>query len=362
MNGIFDGAMLRLARLLNGYSLEELAMQVNKTRQYLYKLETGQSAPTPQLLEGLSKALKVDPHFFSNKSSNLSESQFHFRKLMTTRQTIKQAVLARGELVNSLIRFLDDELQLPALNIPSVEGVSDYEAVEQAAEYCRTFWGLGWGPITNMTRLAETSGVVVTTFDGLSKEVDALSVSVERPFIVRNTSKQSVCRQRFDIAHELGHLVMHEGLLTGCRTTESQANRFASALLLPRNMMFKLFPRPRGSRLDWIGMSQFKLTWKVSKAALLYRAKQLDMITESQYKTGVITLKKNGESIAEREDERIAQEPPELLANALTILQQKKRLDFSKIAKVIHINPLFLKELIGVEVNVPSSVHLRLVQ
>ncbi|MDT9702280.1 ImmA/IrrE family metallo-endopeptidase, partial [Streptomyces sp. P17] len=99
---------------------------------------------------------------------------------------------------------------------------------------------------------------IVTNFNIVSKEVDALSVSVERPFIVRNTAKESVCRQRFDIAHEIGHLVMHEGIVTGDRTTENQANRFASALLLPRPMMLKLYPRPNGNRLDWKGMREFK--------------------------------------------------------------------------------------------------------
>jgi len=362
MDFIFDGMALRLARLFNGYSLEEVAVKVEKTRQYLHKLETGQGTPTPQLLRNLAEVLNVESAFFARKRNHLDESQFHFRKLMTARPTVKQAALARGEMTVALIRFLDDELHLPVVNIPHIDTVNSSETVEQAAEFCRKFWGLGYGPISNMTRLVENLGIVVTTFEGISKEIDALSVAVERPFIVRNTAKTSVCRQRFDIAHELGHLVMHEGVLTGCRITESQANRFASALLLPRNMMLKLFPRPHGLRLDWKGMSQFKLTWKVSKAALLYRARQLDIITESQYKTGVITLRKNGESHAEKEDDRIEQEPPELLANALNLLQQKKHLDLLKVAKAIHVGPRFLKELTGLEINIPSPAHLRLVQ
>lgn len=77
---------------------------------------------------------------------------------------------------------------------------------------------------------------------------------------------------------------------TGDRATESQANRFASALLLPRTAMAKYFPRPIGGRIDWQGLSQFKLTWKVSKAAIIYRAHQLGLLTDAQYKTAFSVL------------------------------------------------------------------------
>jgi Zn-dependent peptidase ImmA (M78 family)/DNA-binding XRE family transcriptional regulator len=368
MNVLFDGASLRLARVFSGLALEEVAEKVGKTRQYLHKLETGQGRPTEQLAHDLADALDVEVEFFAPRSNRLHEDQFHFRKLLTTKNTIKQVAVARGEMIDSLIRFLEQELRLPEVRIPSLPQVQTYEDIERAAERCRNEWDIGLGPIGSMTRLAENLGAVVTTFSGISKEIDALSVSVERPFIVRNTAKESACRQRFDIAHELGHLVMHEGIVTGDRVTENQANRFASALLLPRTMMAKLFPRPNGSRLDWKGMREFKLTWKVSKAAILYRAKQLDLITESQYKTGVITLKKYGESTGEKEDYLIPQEPPEMLAKSLFVLAEKRGLRAEDIAKTLNVKIAFLNEITGLgEIGKiqpdlkPKPTHLRLV-
>ncbi|TWC74362.1 Zn-dependent peptidase ImmA (M78 family) [Pseudomonas sp. SJZ103] len=371
MNAVFDGASLRLARVFSGLALEEVAERVGKTRQYLHKLETGQGTPTEQLMGDLAEALDVEIGFFGSRPHRLNEDQFHFRKLMTTKSTIKQVAIARGEMIDSLIKFLDQELRLPQVSIPSLPNSHTFDEVERAAEYCRKEWDLGLGPIANMTRLVENLGAVVTTFQGVSKEIDALSVSVERPFIVRNTAKESACRQRFDIAHELGHLVMHEGVVTGDRVTENQANRFASALLLPRSMMAKLFPRPTGTRLDWKGIKEFKLTWKVSKAGILFRAKQLDLITESQYKTGVITLRKYGETNGEREDHLVAQEPPEMLARSLFILAEKKGINALEIAKALHIKPAFLKELAGLEsialssppqIHPEAARHLRLVK
>lgn len=101
---------------------------------------------------------------------------------------------------------------------------------------------------------------------------------------------------RFDLAHELGHLLLHEGIVTGCRETESQTNHFAGAFLLPRTIMLKYFPKmisPTG-RFSWNKISEFKMLFKVNKSAILYRAKQLSLITEAQYRKGVIHLKNNG--------------------------------------------------------------------
>ncbi|MBW4789154.1 ImmA/IrrE family metallo-endopeptidase [Alcaligenes faecalis subsp. faecalis] len=360
MQIIFNGAELRLARLFKGSSLEEVANCVGKTRQYLHKLETGQATPTAELTLKLAEALDVNPSFFEQLSlPTVEEGQFHFRKLLTTKVAAKQATLARGELTLRLVLFLEKELKLPTIRIPEVESCETVDDIERAAELCRAEWGLGNGPIEHMSRLAENVGAIVTSFPGLSKEVDAMSVSTRRPIIVRNDVKESACRQRFDIAHELGHFVMHEGLITGDRTTESQANRFAGALLVPRTMMMKLFPRGRGSRLDWTALSNFKMQWKISKAASLYRARQLDLISEAQYKTGAITLRRTGEALREFEDVHIPLEQPELLERSFSVLAVKKSIFHEDIADQLQVSSEFLTDLVGF--TGPKRPHLRLV-
>lgn len=353
----FNGAELRLARIFNGLALEEVAERVDKTRQYLHRLETGQTAPTGQLLEQLAIVLEIDPEFLlTNHSLKIEEDQFHFRKLFTTRAMIKHVAMARGELTGRLVNYLDKELKLPKVRIPEISNVNTVDDIERAAEQCRREWELGLGPIANMSRLAENIGVVVTSFQSVSKEIDALSVAIRRPIIVRNEAKESVCRQRFDIGHELGHFVFHAGIVTGDRVTESQANRFSGALLIPRGMMAKLFPRPRGSRLDWQALSDFKLTWKVSKAAILYRARQLDLISDDQYKSGAITLKRTGEANGEREDHLVPAEGPEMIAGAFAILADKKGIYVDDIAKSMQVKPSFLRNLVGLDLpERPSS-------
>lgn len=359
----FNGANLRLARVFHGLSLDDLAGLVGKSRQFLHKLETNSSVePTSELAEDLSQHLWVATDFFYRPLvAALPEEEVHFRKLFTTRSAIKQAAMAKAEMFLRLVDYLEEHLRLPPVSIPSVTDISSVDDIEQAAELCRRHWELGLGPIDNMVRVAERAGAVVTTFSSVSAEIDALSYVLNRPVIVRNEAKPSTCRQRFDIAHEMGHFVLHRGLLTGTRITESQANRFASAFLLPRSMMSAHWPKPKGTRLDWVGMSNFKLAWKVSKAAMLYRARQLDLIDDAQYKSGVITLRRTGEAISEREDSQIPLERPNTVRQAIDILASKGRRTPDMVAKELGWSLALLEEIVGDRLTSPDQLSAEVV-
>lgn len=300
-------------------------------------------------------ALQVTPAFFGLvEQSPVYEETVHFRKRSATRISTKLSTLAKAEMYRRLLSVLEANLNLPDVRFPELRAETQ-EELELAAEQCRREWGLGEGPIDNMTRLAEKLGAFVTHFDSVSDEVDALSVPLARPFIVRNTAKKSPCRQRFDIAHEVAHLILHNGISTGDRVTESQANRFASALLLPRASMLKYFPRPVGGRIDWNGLSQFKLNWKVSKAAIVYRAHQLSLLSDAQYKTAFDGLKRKGEAIDEKEDYLIAPEKPLFFHNALKTFMDELGVDIPSLAEQLCITPALLIDLIGDEGRVQAA-------
>lgn len=346
-NQSFNGTNLRLARSCHNYTLNEVAEAVGKSRQFIHRLETGSDIPTPELTESLAEFLCVYSEFFFESSGiMMHEDAYHFRKKATTKVASKQSALAKGELFRRFVAFVDSRLQLPICSFPYFEVCTPAE-IERAAEKCRIAWGLGFGPIDNMVRVAENAGAVVTTFHGVSHDVDALSFSSARPVIVTNDAKGSACRVRFDLAHEVGHFVMHEGKSTGDRLTEAEANRFAGAFLLPRSSFVKEFPPMRGTRLNWAGIGQMKLRWKVSKSAILYRARQLDLISESQYKSGIIFgLRRNGEATIEEFDNVIQYEKPELIHNALKMLHDAFGFDSEDVARQVHMKGAILKHFL----------------
>jgi Zn-dependent peptidase ImmA (M78 family)/DNA-binding XRE family transcriptional regulator len=318
----FDGQKLRLIRLFAGQSLEDVGQSVDATRQYVHQLENGAKTPTEEMVSALADLFGVLPHFFETPLTNtVNPEQCHFRKQLTTPAMLTHQVLARGTLLDEFVSELAEAAKLPRVDFPDAAAALP-EEIERAAEKCRQHWRLGLGgPITSMMRVVENAGAVVTHFGALSARVDALSMSRPRPIIVLNSAKESACRLRFDLAHECGHLVMHQGLQTGDRATEEQANRFASAFLLPRAAFMREFPR--GPLLRWAALFQLKLRWKVSVRAIVRRAYDLQLIDAAKYRKANIYLVKTGQSKQEEYDSQIPIETPELLERALTYLENE---------------------------------------
>ena len=261
-------------------------------------------------------------------------------------------MISRAEQLNRLIRYIEEYINLPTYSINSLDidhNLLSGNQIESIADDFRKDFELGFAPISNLTEFCEDIGIVITDFNSISSEVDALSLICQRPIIVRNASKKSVSRQRFDIAHEIGHMVLHNGVITGDNLTESQAHRFASSLLLPQSMIRTNFPILfKNGRFDWNKMSEFKQIWGISKAAILYRAKQLNLIDENQYKTGIIHLRVNGEAKQEDEDKIMPQENPSLLQDAITLMLNDG-LTLNSIIDDLKISQEILSELVGIK-------------
>lgn len=340
----FQGERLRLARLFSGLRQEELGTRVGVTRQFIHSLEVGAKAPSSELAPALALVLNVTPGFlFRPMTNEVREEQCHLRSRKTTGVGEVRQVIAHGTLFEMLISYLDSLLSFPKLDFPQIEAQNAQE-IETAAEHCRNHWGLGEGPISNMCRVLENAGAVVTYFRGVSEKVDALSISRPRHIVVRNTAKASVARMRFDLAHECGHLVMHQGIETGDDITEMQADQFASAFLMPRRAFGVEFPRVTG-RLDWQAIYRLKLRWKTSAAAILYRAKDLSLIDAVQFTIGNRYLRKSGQARHELYDDKVQGEDPELLKSALKTYESGFNKTLSDLANELNMTTGLLASL-----------------
>ena len=195
-----------------------------------------------------------------------------------------------------------------------------------------------------MVRVAENAGAVVTHFEGVSEKVDALSVSRRRPLIVMSTSKGSGCRSRFDIGHEIGHLVIRE--LRPEITTPSLKRTILPLLSYFHAVL--LLSNFQGQKLNWTTLYQLKLKYKISVAAILYRAHHhlFDRCNTISCCTNLF-IQKHAEKI-EKYDEAVAMEQPELLENAFQALLEEEEINAEYFASQVGINPNLLEKLTGV--------------
>lgn len=340
----FVGSKLRLARLLNGLTKAELADRIGVSRQFMHVLEIGDKSPSSDLLAALSLLLKVQPAFFlSPLNGEVREEECHFRSRRSMPDKVADQIIAHGTAFEMLVRHLDSSLVLPNVNFPHFD-VSTDESIESAASSCRVHWGLGDGPISNVCRVLENAGAVVTFFNTDRYEVDALGISRTRPIIVRSAAKESPGRLRFDLAHEAAHLVVHQGITTGDEVTERQADRFASAFLMPRKSFSEDFPVME-SRLDWQSIYTLKIKWRVSARAVIRRAFDLDLLNVVQYQAGNRFLSQSGQARVENYDDRIPFEAPELIAAAVDAYQKTFKVTLAEFARRLDMTPALISHL-----------------
>jgi Zn-dependent peptidase ImmA (M78 family) len=160
--------------------------------------------------------------------------------------------------------------------------------VEQIARLVRAAWGLPPGPIRNLVeRVEDEGGIVLATHLGEDR-VDAVGLAVDGlpPLFFTNPRKPG-CRQRWTLAHEVGHMIMHQ---VPSNDVESEADRFAAEFLLPaREIKHELRPP-----LTLRKLANLKHRWKVSMQALAWRARKLEMITERQYRRIMVEMSRQG--------------------------------------------------------------------
>lgn len=348
----FEPRRLKLARLFHGLTLEELGERIGASKQFIHQLELGSRPTNSTLIEALAAALFVKPAFFFRADpADISVANSNFRRLRSTRVRDSEQVIAHGVVLDDLLSLIEQFLELPRSNFPSLPA-SQPGDIERAAERTRIHWELTTDlPIESTVRVAENAGAVVVKFPGVAREIDALSINRPRPLIVRSSEKEKPTRLRFDIAHEIAHLVMHQAPTPinehAEAHREAEADRFASAFLLPRKPFERDFSRAR--RLDWHCIFALKRQWNVSAQAILRRAYDLTLIDAAQYRTGCVYISKQGYRRSEPfEPDEI--ETPELLATALRTLHQHYRMNPADVADQLGIQPVILAKLLGLPI------------
>jgi len=283
---------ITLARELRQCSQAALCRELGIAQGTLSKIENEQIPASCEVIEKLAVALQLPESFFFQKIEYCTLPQTFFRKYKIN-QALTKSVRAKICILREQMRTLLKAIELPEDRVPRVD-LDDYPGtIEHLAREVRLHWRIGPGPITNLTNLVEKAGVILLECDFGTAKVDAISMREEDlpPIIVVNKEGPGD-RLRLNVAHELGHLIMHHGRFLSTKTgdIESEAYRFASAFLMPARDISGSFT----GRVNLERLASLKRQWKVSMQALTMRACDLGKITEHQKRRLFMQMSKRG--------------------------------------------------------------------
>lgn len=287
---------IKQARITRGYSMAELAELVGVTKQAISQYEQGKHEPNSTILNNLISILKYPYTFFYKplpETQNASSAVF-FRSRKTASKKDLNASRERIELFREITDYLSSYVDFPVVNIPKIDyldqtEVLDHDEIEQYTEELRSYWQLGNQQIDNLINVIQKNGILVSKMPIKVKKIDALSVWYESiPYIFVNDHNISNARMRFNLAHELGHLLMHSDHFQDEELDEkkiiddkleAEANSFAAALLLPKDAFSKDI---YSTSIDHF--IQLKRKWKVSISAMINRCDSLGLLSDNQLK------------------------------------------------------------------------------
>lgn len=283
--------LLVAAREALGWTQKQLADELTRiaradpeiSQGYVSRVEKGSLSVSGERLDLFGEALEVTPDFLVGEAKlwSLGEGCLYHRNRKSTKASTLRKLHAQVNLLRLFLR------RLAAGSTVTMEGfsltpmpVGGLDGPEDAARALRRELELPDGPIESVTAVAERVGALVVPMSLGGREVDATSLHPpgEAPVFVINTDAPAD-RQRFTQAHELGHIVCAPA---PDLDAEEMAQAFASELLAPAS---QVRPDLLSSPITPARLLQLKARWQISAAALLRRAFDLGVITESRYRS-----------------------------------------------------------------------------
>lgn len=370
---MFVGESLRNIRVMHGYSRKHLSEKIGVTEQAIWQFENGFSSPKLETLNELKKVFHVKNKYFFHED---------FLKKQRMRLVEPQAIAYRSEEINSVSKtqsesvhseflnnFLEDIISLVTLPKGDIEKIRDYairnlnskeigkreKIIDEIATFARKTIGVPKDSNDNLLYLIEKSGVFVFE-KSIGEKIDAYSFWTLNniPYIVLGNLKKSASRRNFDIAHELGHLILHYKMgfteldSKTYKEIEKEADLFAGCFLLPSEEFRKDFG-------DLVRVSNpdsyifLKEKWRVSIQAMAIRAKRLNLLSQEQYSYFWRSITRKGYKKIEPLDEKLTIVRPSKVKSILKLLFENSIIDFEYLTdKKFFAEPEYFYNLTGI--------------
>ena len=273
---------IKNARVLKGFSQQELANKVGISKQMISKYEKGESFPSSTVLLKFKNQLNVSMNYFF-KPNKIELGVINFRKKSSFSQKKQDSLeqLIKLKLENYL--EIEDLLQIDYSFKNTIKNrkINSLEDIEKIVITLRNDLEIGLDPIHNIIQLLEDNEIKVIELYDVEKTFDGLATFVNNKFpVIVVNGNFPVERKRFTLLHELGHLLLN---LPECdiKMEENFCNRFASEFLFPRKLVLKEF----GVKRDDIReneLIEIQKKYGISILAIIFRLVDAGIISKDR--------------------------------------------------------------------------------
>jgi Zn-dependent peptidase ImmA (M78 family) len=308
---------LTFAREFKGYSQTELSNKIQGLSQSnLSKFEKGLGVLSEDLQKKIIDFLGFPEDFYNRKINTIIENA-NYRKRATVSKTKILKFENKCKVIGYVIDELSESIEWPDFKLAPLN-VEDGYAPEYIANYTRRLLKVNVDePIKNIFSILETAGIIIYEIND-DEKFDGVSFITDKgnPIIIVNKNFSND-RKRFTIAHELGHILMHNENnfpISSYRDKEKEANQFASEFLMPENYIKNSL---RNLKLSEVG--NLKSYWLTSMSSIIRRAKDLKCIDDNRYKYFLIEMSRNG--FTKKEPIEVFIDKPTCLKNAINLFK-----------------------------------------
>lgn len=312
---------IKEARIYRGLTQQELADELNITRQAITKYESGICTPLLDVLLNIAKILDFPINFFYKKRMVCKEQgEVYFRSQAIPSKKKEMLEQKLDYLSTEVVYFIESHLNLPKVNLIDIDYKTEYskEDINKIVKQLRNHWKLGIKPINNLTYVMQENGCIIAKLSLGSEKTDGFSKWMwNRPYTFINMDKDAAVRARFTLAHELGHIILHRNLKNGedLKKREKEANYFAGEFIFPSEAAIdEIMPITLDSLIP------LKSKWGISIGALVIRCLDLELITDDRYSLLQKQISKRKWRIHEPLDDIIKCETPQLFNEAFNLL------------------------------------------
>lgn len=372
---MFIGENLTNLRIMHGYSRKQLSEMLDVTEQAIWQYENSYTAPKVQIVNELKRIFKVKSKYFYtrdmvslyNVTSNVEVMNIAYRSKIINTFSKTQSEAKHVEYLDAFVEQITAKISLPTLKIVQLrDEVVDYlnrtddnrmTQINKVAQLAREKLDFSHDTNDELMYLIEKKAEFLCLKKQLAKKLmhTVYGPKKNRAYIILGNIKQSAARRNFDLAHELGHLLLHYRVefvnldRKEHKHFENEANLFAGEFLLPENDFINDIVEVTAitnpdAYLD------LKRKWKVSLQVLGYRAHKLGFIEAKKHRNFYAALHRKNYLEVEPLDKSIPLQKPMKVKTIIEFLANKKLVDVRQmIEKDWNVEVSFFNRMTGLD-------------